>query len=1181
MTPRPDPYLISRRAFLGGAVLGGVELLLPGSATRPKLTALVLPGPGPRPVRPFGPTTYTVTVRRVEDQCVLTMEFYNLQPDFTQSPPALAQVSPYLETLLVVTFPPQSVIEDAYVLSAPPGLSPEPAPAHGLAPPTPSLPTSSPATPPVNAYLAGASRVAFLIAPAGTTVGPIPLETSSLLDWVDYTLNVVPNAVPPGQFPAGYPGPARPSSTQTAIELPYHLQLSPDATQTFVNATAPVTSPQGWTELWHTRLAGVTLLVSGPLTSPTFVRIVDETDRTLRNVRAVWCTDPNFHADLGANAVEPAHPTAAAPDGTAVPFSLQYTDRYDIVRLSSDFSLASPPRTVTNPYNGDAVSSSAFLPAPATADSLILSSLGGWLDADANWDLPYEAGSWNTSLLQWRHRATQARDSYVRVVRKGYIFPFGHRASLVTVTERQPSHIGDNTARPVGAYLRQQIFLVIGQPVKDYMPVAVTASPAPAPASVNPPGLPNGGRQFPFTSVKVLTLVTPDLEGEVAYYGQANPELSFQPTLGGAPYLFHFQGTDWAGGTFDFHAPVVWVDDTIAYGESDTSAPEIDRIITQWRASGPPTVSFDNARIAVAAPKEPTVTAGDTQVVVTGLTLDAEHADDGTGVLDALILASQPHFYPTVSQMQEALPDAGAISGNPVTGPSVQYESNYLSTGFDPTNVGGIFLATIGTGPTVQFNASSSGGAVTPNVAVDGRSREIGPAPGDLSELRAGTFNPQNVFKGVNARLLGGLQLQAILEQVNFGNGDNRQALQITSIEQYGPDGSVVAVVTTLDWHPVITSGGPYPGVTVFEITNPDPAPDEDQESNSFDLHAVIFTDLVTPANSTSTVTGQIRDFNIDLFGNSGPSYFLQIPFDSLTFRAQTGQKTDVAVQVSSSGVSFQGALSFVQTLADYLAFDGSGLTVDTAGSAITITLTLAIPSIGVGVFSLQNLAFSAGCSIPYDGDPVRFNFAFCSRENPFQLTIMMFGGGGFVALSIGVDGVEVLELGFDFGAGISLDLGVASGQISLMGGIYFEVQTQNDANTPHAQDVDLTAYVKASGGVSALGVISVSVELYLALSYQQDGSNSCLSGEAEMSIAVHIIFFGFSVGFSVQKTFAGSDPPGAVTKASVTEASTARASIINGMLDPPYTTNTFGSAMPYDQWAQYCSSFALIGVGG
>ena len=136
-----------------------------------------------------------------------------------------------------------------------------------------------------------------------------------------------------------------------------------------------------------------------------------------------------------------------------------------------------------------------------------------------------------------------------------------------------------------------------------------------------------------------------------------------------------------------------------------------------------------------------------------------------------------------------------------------------------------------------------------------------------------------------------------------------------------------------------------------------------------------------------------------------------------------------MAVQVSSSGVSFQGALSFVQTLADYLAFDGSGLTVDTAGSAITITLTLAIPSIGVGVFSLQNLAFSAGCSIPYDGDPVRFNFAFCSRENPFQLTIMMFGGGGFVALSIGVDGVEVLELGFDFGAGISLDLGVASGQ--------------------------------------------------------------------------------------------------------------------------------------------------------
>ena len=36
-------------------------------------------------------------------------------------------------------------------------------------------------------------------------------------------------------------------------------------------------------------------------------------------------------------------------------------------------------------------------------------------------------------------------------------------------------------------------------------------------------------------------------------------------------------------------------------------------------------------------------------------------------------------------------------------------------------------------------------------------------------------------------------------------------------------------------------------------------------------------------------------------------------------------------------------------------------------------------------MFSLTNLAFNAGVAIPYNGDPVRFDFSFCSRENPFR----------------------------------------------------------------------------------------------------------------------------------------------------------------------------------------------------
>jgi hypothetical protein len=303
----------------------------------------------------------------------------------------------------------------------------------------------------------------------------------------------------------------------------------------------------------------------------------------------------------------------------------------------------------------------------------------------------------------------------------------------------------------------------------------------------------------------------------------------------------------------------------------------------------------------------------------------------------------------------------------------------------------------------------------------------------------------------------------------------------------------------------------------------------------------------------------------LHLFGTDDATHFIDIPFDSLTFHSVTGKKTDVDVEISDGGVQFQGALSFVQELADALSFAGSGLTIDTSGDAIRADLTLAIPSLSVGVFGLENIAFSAGVAIPYNGDPVRFDFAFCSRDNPFQLNIMIFTGGGFVGLGIGPDGVEMLEFSFDFGLGFSIDIGIASGEISLTGGVYYECEK----NTDGGQSIDLTAWVKASGGISALGLISVSVELYLALEYQDDGVSSQLAGDATLTISVHIIFFGFDVSVSVHEEFAGSSDTAPARQGAQ------RALTPLAVVQPP---NSFGATMTAADWAEYCTSFALIG---
>src|SRR5205823_168440 len=69
--------------------------------------------------------------------------------------------------------------------------------------------------------------------------------------------------------------------------------------------------------------------------------------------------------------------------------ALRYVDRYDIVRLSGDFT----PSSSGGPYKRGATRSSpGYLPSPATVDRLMLTSLGGWLDSQAHWDLPHKTG---------------------------------------------------------------------------------------------------------------------------------------------------------------------------------------------------------------------------------------------------------------------------------------------------------------------------------------------------------------------------------------------------------------------------------------------------------------------------------------------------------------------------------------------------------------------------------------------------------------------------------------------------------------------------------------------------------------------------------------------------------------------------------------------------------------------
>ena len=83
-------------------------------------------------------------------------------------------------------------------------------------------------------------------------------------------------------------------------------------------------------------------------------------------------------------------------------------------------------------------------------------------------------------------------------------------------------------------------------------------------------------------------------------------------------------------------------------------------------------------------------------------------------------------------------------------------------------------------------------------------------------------------------------------------------------------------------------------------------------------------------------------------------------------------------------------------------------------------------------------MALNAAVELPFlDGKPL-FDFGISTREHPFCLTVAFLGGGGFFHLQLDTGGIRLLEAALEFGAAASIDLGVASGGVHIMAGVYF-----------------------------------------------------------------------------------------------------------------------------------------------
>src|SRR5262249_33216426 len=143
--------------------------------------------------------------------------------------------------------------------------------------------------------------------------------------------------------------------------------------------------------------------------------------------------------------------------------------------------------------------------------------------------------------------------------------------------------------------------------------------------------------------------------------------------------------------------------------------------------------------------------------------------------------------------------------------------------------------------------------------------------------------------------------------------------------------------------------------------------------------------------------------------------------------------------------------------------FGSGGPKLSVTPTHAALSYAVPLPPIQVGVMSLQHATFGAGLTLPFmDGRPL-VDFTFAERSHPFLLTVGVFGGTGFLHVQLNTKEVLLIEGAFEFGGAFALDLGVASGGVFLVAGIYFK-KTEAKA--------ELSGFVRCSGEFVVLGYV-------------------------------------------------------------------------------------------------------------
>ena len=438
------------------------------------------------------------------------------------------------------------------------------------------------------------------------------------------------------------------------------------------------------------------------------------------------------------------------------------------------------------------------------------------------------------SLTEWEHQSELGRESYVRTVHQGYLFPFGHRAALTTVTQRQiASHFPLQTAE-----LAQQSFLTILEFARFYDGLAAY------------PGM---GREMPFVQVNIASAPA-----------TAQPE---------APIAVSLLLIDRAGNHIDCNATVFFV-----AADKAADPGELAALNANFRAL--PAVALRGQRVALAE--------NDGAIGDTGLNID--FISFGVKLPSDLVRPAVPPFLPFMAAAQARIPaleqmvgaTANATTAAQRRATGVAYHESYLRTGL--TDAKQVF-AKFAPIANLAIPPERAGGLAAPKFpGVDGLSRLTGLVAGVDGFVNGAVLQPEELVG--DAKLLGVIPLKDVIAAV-AGDADPFPVAQASelfdSIENTAsflprPVINTVAnasgVETRFIWKPRINGALPPP------LTNP-------SSTMQLILKGRILAGAGSPTSPPAfSVQGKLTNFALSILG------LVTVRFDSLEFSSQSGAQS-------------------------------------------------------------------------------------------------------------------------------------------------------------------------------------------------------------------------------------------------------------------------------------------------